>query len=308
MIKKEKSDRLPIKPKGINVKKEQEIQVFLTEAFPQNTRSSLKSWLQNRKIQVNGKTISKYNHIVKVGDVVSIVKPVIKKKVRYDGLTILFEDEHLLVIDKVEGLLSIAGQNKEEETAFRILSEHVKEENAKQRIFVIHRLDKDTSGVMMYAKTQQVQELMQKNWQDFVLERSYYVVVEGDVEEEEGTIKSWLTEGKTFMVYSCFYDNGGQLAILNFRRLNHNKYFSMLEVNLDTGRKNQIRVQMQAIGHPVAGDKKYGAKTNVIKRIALHAKTIKFIHPITNQDMLFDVPTPKSFYKLTNVPKINNLS
>jgi 23S rRNA pseudouridine1911/1915/1917 synthase len=104
------------------------------------------------------------------------------------------------------------------------------------------------------------------------------------------------------MVYSSFYDNGGQEAILHYRRLTHNKYFSMLEVSLDTGRKNQIRVQLQAIGHPVAGDKKYGAHTNLIKRMALHAKTIKFVHPITKKEMLFDVHIPKSFYNLTNIP------
>lgn len=283
---------------GMLVKVEQEIQAFLTDAFPQNTRSSIKSFLQNRRVLVNGKSVSKYNHILYPGDKVEIVKPVIKKKVKLIGLNILFEDKHLIVIDKAEGLLSIAGQNKEEETAFRVLSQHVKEEDDRNRIFVIHRLDKDTSGVMMYAKSQEVQELLQRNWKDLIKERTYITVVEGAIEQEEGRITSWLTEGKTFMMYSSFQDNGGQLAVLDYRKLKHTNNFSLLEINLETGRKNQIRVQLQAIGHPVAGDKKYHARTNLIKRIALHAKTLTFTHPITKKELRFDVQVPKSFYQL----------
>lgn len=285
-------------PKGILVKKEQAVMEFLIEAFPQNSRSSLKSFLQNRKVLVNGNVITKFNFQLRTGDVLSIVKATPVKRERLNGVTILFEDDHVLVIDKREGLLSIAGQNKDEETAFRVLSRHVKEEDDEGKIFIVHRLDRGTSGVMMYAKSQEVQEKMQRNWLDIVTERSYITVVEGLMEEEEGTIKSWLKEGKTFMVYSSFKDNGGQEAVLNYKKIREGKTYTMLEVSLDTGRKNQIRVQMQAVGHPVAGDKKYGAQTNPINRIALHAKTLSFIHPVSGKEMRFNVPTPKSFYEL----------
>jgi len=286
------------KPKGILVKNEQEIMPFLVESFPQNTRSSIKSFLQNNKVHVNGKPISKYNYVLKVGDRVEIVKPMIFKEVNLNGLDIIFEDEYLIVINKEEGLLSISGNNKEEENAYRILSQYVKDKNFDNKIFVIHRLDKDTSGVMMYAKNQEVQEILQKNWLESIIERTYIAVVEGEIMQETNSITSYLTENKNFMMFSSFRDNGGLLAVLNYRRLKFNKYFSMLEVNLETGRKNQIRVQMQAIGHPVVGDKKYGATSNPIRRIALHAKTLVFIHPITKKEMKFDIPTPKIFSKL----------
>lgn len=288
----------PQKPKGTIVKQEQEIINFLTEAFPQNSKTSLKSFLQNNKVEVNGNVITKHNHVLNIGDTVNIVKPTFRKKIDLGGLKILFEDDHIVIIDKVEGLLSISGNNKEEETAFRILSQYVKEKDEKNRIFVVHRLDKDTSGVMMYAKSQKTQELLQKNWSKIILERKYIVVVEGYVAEANGIVKSWLTESSTYMMYSSFEDNGGQPAELSYKRLKHTKHFSMLEVSLETGRKNQIRVQMQALGHPVAGDKKYGAKTNLIKRLALHAKTLYFIHPFTEKEMRFDVPVPTSFFKL----------
>ncbi len=286
------------KPKGMSVKKEQELMAFLTEAFPQNSRTSLKGFLQNHKIQVNDKTITLFNHLLKIGDRVNIVKPTLQKKVYLPGVKILFEDEHLIVIDKEAGLLSIAGNNKEEETAYRHLSNYVKEENEKERIFIIHRLDKDTSGVMMYGKSQEIQESFQRNWKELVSDRTYIVVVEGAVENEEGDITSYLTENKTYMMFSSFTDNGGQKATLHYRKLKGNREFTMLEVSLETGRKNQIRVQMQAIGHPVAGDKKYGAKTNYIKRLALHAKTLNFTHPVTQKPMRFELHIPQSFYRL----------
>jgi 23S rRNA pseudouridine1911/1915/1917 synthase len=286
------------KPKGDLVKKEIELIAFLTETFTQNSRSSIKSFLQNNKVHVNGKPISKHNHLLKIGDRVEIIKPMIFKEVKLNGLDIIFEDENIIVINKEDGLMSIAGNNKNEDNAYRILSQYVKDKNLENKIFVIHRLDKDTSGVMMYAKSQEIQEIFQKNWKDCVIERTYIVVVEGEILKESDTITSYLTENKNFMMFSSFKDNGGLLAVLNYKRIKYNNNFSLLEVNLETGRKNQIRVQMQAIGHPVVGDKKYGATTNPIRRVALHAKTLIFIHPITQKEMKFNTQTPSLFSKL----------
>lgn len=288
------------KPKGMMVKEPQILQDFLIQTFKQNTKSSIKSWIHNRRIKVNNRIQTKYNFELRVGDIVELVKPTIQKQVRFDGLKILFEDEHLLVIDKEEGLLSIAGQNKEEITAFRILSNYVKEENTKNRIYVIHRLDKDTSGVMMYAKSEEIQEIMQRNWKQWVKERTYIALLEGELTQENGKIESYLKEGNSFIVHSSFKDNGGQFAVLEYKRLMTNSRNSLVEVSLETGKKNQIRVQFQSIGFPLVGDKKYGAKTNPIKRLGLHAKTLVFTHPINGKEMNFDVNPPKSFFQLLN--------
>ena len=288
---------------GIKVQKEQILMDFLTESFPQNSRSSLKSFLLNRKVLVNDKVITKYNFALRIGDIIQIVKNAPIKKEKLNGLTILYEDASIIVVDKREGLLSIAGQDPEEETAYKLLSQYLKDKDEEAKIFIIHRLDRGTSGVMMYAKSKDVQETMQRNWVSTVTERTYIAVVEGVVEEKSGMIRSWLKEGNTFMVYSSFKDNGGQEAILNYQEIRSGKTYSMLEVSLEMGRKNQIRVQMQAIGHPIAGDKKYGAKTNPINRMALHAKTLCFIHPDNGKEMRFNVPIPSGFWQLVKTKK-----
>lgn len=280
------------------VKSEAELLNYLMLIFPEKSRTSLKSLLSHGQVFVNEKLQTHFSFQVKPGDKLSIGKAIVSKKVMYDGLSIVYEDDDLLVIYKQEGLLSISGQNKEDNTAFRILHEHVREQSINNKIFVIHRLDRETSGLMLYAKNQLVQEQMQKSWSDLMLERTYIAVLEGEIEEDKGVIKSWLTEGKTFKVHSSFKPNQGQLAILNYKTLKKDKYYSMVEVWLDTGRKNQIRVQFQAIGHPVVGDKKYGATSNPIKRVALHAKTIRFIHPISKKELSFDSNIPAAFKKL----------
>lgn len=271
---------------------------FLSTKYPENSRSSIKSMLQGKRVLVNGETISLFNHQLAAGDTIEIAKKQVVKKVNLRGITILYEDNDLVIIDKAAGLLSITGLNKEEITAYRILSQHFKDEDEHAKIFIVHRLDQDTSGVMMFAKSLKAQELMQKHWKKYVSERYYIAVVEGQVEDAEGSIVSYLTENNYYKMFSSFTDNGGQKAVLDFRRLKVGKQFTMLEITLDTGRKNQIRVQLNAIGHPIAGDKKYGAQTNPIRRIALHARTLNFFHPITQQEMRFEVPPPKSFYSL----------
>lgn len=282
-------------PHGIVVKQQQELMQFLIENFPQNSRSYIKSLLHNHRVKVNNRTISVFNHQLVPGDDVKIIKPTIKKTFNFQGINILFEDKHIIVIDKPEGLLSVSGQNKEEITAYRILSKYVKEKESSERIFVVHRLDRDTSGVMLYAKSQKVQESLQKNWEDIIKERMYIAVVEGYLENESGEIKSYLSEGKTFKVHSSFTNDNGQLALLSYRRIRQNPRFSMVEVSLQTGRKNQIRVQFQSMGHPVAGDKKYGANTNPFRRLALHAKTIVFQHPVSKEILNFIVKPPVVF-------------
>ncbi len=197
-----------------------------------------------------------------------------------------------------EGMLSIATAKEKLLTTYSILSTHVKKEDPTNRIFVVHRLDRDTSGVMMFAKSEKVQEIMQKEWQEAVIRRSYIAVVEGVVENDKGTIRSFLKENKMLIMYSTKVPGEGDEAITHYKVLKINEEFSLLEVELETGRKNQIRVHMKELGHPVAGDKKYGSKHNPLRRTCLHANILAFKHPITGEELSFETPPPHRFLSL----------
>ena len=207
----------------------------------------------------------------------------------------MHEDEDIIVINKNAGLLSVASKREKELTAYRQVTEYVKRGNAKNRIFIVHRLDKDTSGVMMFAKTEKVQQTLQNEWTEMVKERMYTALVEGSLNKKDGTIKSWLTESSTFKVYSSPVDNGGQLAITHYKTIQSNKDYSLLEVQLETGRKNQIRVHMEELGHPVVGDKKYGATGNPLRRIGLHSTALAFVHPRTGEIVRYTADVPQVF-------------
>ncbi len=206
-----------------------------------------------------------------------------------------------MVIEKEAGILSIATDKELEKTAYSILSRHVKQSNPKNKIFVIHRLDRETSGVMLFAKSREVQEILQTEWKQTIVERTYYAVVEGIPEKKNGTIASWLNENKAFKVFSGQNPEKGHKAITHYKVLKQEKDYSLLEVNLETGRKNQIRVHMQDIGHSIAGDKKYGAKTNPFKRLGLHAGVLSFKHPKTGKVVHFESPVPQKFLKCFKV-------
>lgn len=248
---------------------------------------------------MDGQIITQHNHPLQPGQVIEILSNKANiKKAALTGLSIVHEDEDLIVINKDPGVLSMAGNNTWEPNAYRQLNEYVKADNPKNHIFIVHRLDRDTSGVMMYAKSQEVQQKLQENWHDVVKERTYTAVVEGVVKKDEGTISSWLTENEAMRVYSSPYDDGGKYAVTHYKKIAGNDEYSLLEVELETGRKNQIRVHLQDIGHPIVRDKKYGAKTNPLKRLGLHATTIAFIHPRTDKLVRYTVKPPKSFYRL----------
>jgi 23S rRNA pseudouridine1911/1915/1917 synthase len=202
------------------------------------------------------------------------------------------------VIEKEAGMLSIATAKEKLLTTYSILSAHVKKEDPSNRIFVLHRLDRDTSGVMMFAKSEEVQEIMQKAWQEAVVRRSYIAVVEGQVEKDADTIRSFLKENKMLFMYSTKVPGEGDEAITHYKVLKRSEEFSLLEVELETGRKNQIRVHMKELGHPVAGDKKYGSKLNPLRRTCLHANILAFKHPVTGEELSFETPPPHRFLTL----------
>ncbi|MFO7570826.1 MAG: RluA family pseudouridine synthase [Smithellaceae bacterium] len=271
---------------------------FLCESFPERSRKSIKSLLECNQIMVESQIITWFNHPLLPGmDVI-----VLKKKAAPDRalqkMKLLYEDEYLIVIEKSSGLLSVATEKENEETAFSILKSYVKNSHHREQLCVVHRLDRDTSGILMFAKSKEIQQKLQDNWNDIVTARIYYAVVEGCVKKRQGEIVSSLKEDKSLKVYSSKTPGDGQKAMTRYRVLKSNSRYSLLEVALETGRKNQIRVHLQDIGHSIAGDKKYGAVTNPLRRLALHAGILEFTHPAKGQRMHFETPVPPIFEKV----------
>jgi 23S rRNA pseudouridine1911/1915/1917 synthase len=261
------------------------------------SRNKIKSLLAHRQVSVDGKPVTQFDYPLKAGQEVCVTKGIVHGVVQLHGLKILHEDQYLLVIDKQAGLLSIATDREKDKTAYSLLSRHVKTENINNKIFVVHRLDRETSGVMMFARNQETQELLQKGWQNIISERNYVAVVEGRVEKREGTIESWLKESKAMTMFSESEPKGIR-AVTHYKVLKQNDGYSLLEVRLDTGRKNQIRIHMMENGHSIIGDKKYGGGTSPIKRLGLHAQRLTFKHPVYKTDLSFESPVPKAFLQL----------
>lgn len=269
---------------------------FLLSKMGGMSRTSIKSLLAHRQIMVNGKISTKFNLALKPNDSVIVTSGRGNVELHHPKLKIIFEDSHLIVVEKKEGLLTVSTGNSDETTAFSILKTHVKKSAPSNRIFVVHRLDRETSGVIMFAKTKEVQMILQENWHRIITRRVYVALVEGSVVKEQDTIATWLTENeKSLKIHSSMIDNGGQEAITHYKRIKSNDKFSLLEIELETGRKNQIRVHMQGIGHPIVGDKKYGSTTSALNRLGLHARILAFYHPITTEVVSFETPVPRSF-------------
>lgn len=270
---------------------------FLLEVMPNRGRNSVKSILERGQVSVDDHIETYYKYELHPGQTVSILpNKVARREGALVGLSILYEDDDLIVVNKEAGLLTIATNKEKRRTAHYQLMNYVRKQHPRNRVFIVHRLDQDTSGVMMFAKNEQAKRKLQDSWRKFVKERAYLALVEGKVTKQCSTITSWLKETKTHRMYSSSNKNDGQFAKTHYKVLQTNNNFSLLEVHLDTGRKNQIRVHMHDLGHPVVGDKKYGAKTNAIRRLGLHAHTLSFIHPTTNEVLTFKSPAPKVFW------------
>lgn len=211
-----------------------------------------------------------------------------------EKLKILYEDKYIIIIDKPSNMLSISTNKVKDNTLYRRVSDYVKKQHKSNKIFVVHRLDKDTSGIILFAKTEEVKRVLQREWDK--TKRNYVALVEGKV-KTTGTIKSYLKETKTLYTYSTT-EKSGKLAITNYKPIIKSKEYSILDINILTGRKNQIRVHMKDIGHPIVGDKKYGGNKNPIRRMCLHATNLEFIHPITKEKINITSNYPEIFNKL----------
>ncbi|WP_017549419.1 RluA family pseudouridine synthase [Salinicoccus carnicancri] len=282
------------KKAGWIVREPEELLKFLFEMMPSESRKAVKGMLSRGQVTVNDTVTTQFNETLTPGDRITILSQGANPKVKVRGIEILYEDDDLIVIDKEAGLLTIASDKEKQATAYRQLSDYVKSGNPKGRIFIVHRLDRDTSGVMLFAKSKQTQQRLQNAWKSSVRERTYIALVEGTV-KENGTVTSWLTEDKTLTMRSSSRPNKGQKAVTRYKVLKAGRESSLLQVNLETGRKNQIRVHMQDIGHPIIGDKKYGSRKNIIGRLGLHASALQFKHPATGEIMRFESKTPAAF-------------
>ncbi len=275
-----------------------ELLAFVAEKLPEVKRTRLKQMLAHNQIAVNGTPVRQFNQQLQPGDNVG-VNFTREFTVFYNRrLKIVYEDDDIIVINKGYGLLSMGNDKVKDGTAYSILKDYLKRKDPRNKIFIIHRLDRDTSGLMMFAKNEKAKEAMQHNWNNMVLNRKYVTVVEGDVEQESGEIRSYLAENSQYEVFSTDDPALGKLAVTHWQRLKEGANYSLLEVELGTGRKNQIRVHMKDFGHPISGDRKYGAEASPIHRLALHARTLRFIHPVTRREMNFETPVPPPFIRL----------
>jgi 23S rRNA pseudouridine1911/1915/1917 synthase len=269
-----------------------------TKILTDHSETKIKSMLRHDQFAVNSIPSSQFDRAVKKGDKFSVNFTKSFMVFKNPRITMVYEDEHIMVINKGYGVLSMGTDKIKEGTAYSIMRAYVKVNDPRNQVFIVHRLDRDTSGLMMLAKTQEAKDAMQHNWNNMVIERKYVAVVEGIVEKDEGVVKSYLAETSQFEVYSTSNPNEGQPAVTRYKKLKSNSSYTLLELQLDTGRKNQIRVHMKDIGHPIVGDRKYGATSSPIHRLALHAQTLHFVHPITRKEMKFDTPVPTRFKNL----------
>ncbi|MBD5279034.1 MAG: RluA family pseudouridine synthase [Bacteroides sp.] len=282
---------------------------FVAEKLKDKSRTDLKAWLRHGHFRVDGTVQTVFDAAVNPGIKVeiNISRPFVV--LRHPRLQLVYEDDDVIVINKGYGLLSVGTQShKKEESAYDILRNYVKTQDPRNKLYVVHRLDPDTSGLMMFAKTEEAQETLRHNWNNMVLDRLYVALLEGYVKEDSGYMKSRLAENSQFVVYSTENPDEGKLALTRFNVIKRANGLSLVEFSLDTGRKNQIRVHASEMGHPISGDRKYGAKESRLHRLCLHARTLRFAHPITRKDMRFELPVPSRFLqavKTTESPKAN---
>ena len=283
------------------VKEPTELMLFLSAMMPQASRTKIKSLLSKRIVYVDNTITTQYNFLLKPGMKVRISRNKNVHEFHSRLLKIIYEDAYLIVIDKNEGLLSVNTERQKERTAVTILNEYVRQSGRQNRVYIVHRLDRDTSGLMMFAKDEKTQHTLRDNWHQIVFDRQYVAVVNGEVERSEGVVRSWLTD-RTLYVYSSPTDDGGKESITHYRVIKRKNGYSLLELNLETGRKNQIRVHMQDLGHPIVGDGRYGFEEapNPLGRLALHAFKLCFYHPVTGEVMRFETPYPPAFKALFN--------
>ena len=269
---------------------------FIMEKMHGISRNRAKALISNRVVLVNNAITTHPLAELKAGQVVQLDRSKHKKSFRSNDIDIVYEDPYLLVVDKRPGLLSMSN-NTRQQTVQTVLNYYLEKGGGRNTSHLVHRLDRDTSGLMVYAKDVQTQQSLINGWQQLVTDRRYLALVEGESESPRGRIQSWLTEDKRFITHSSPVDNGGKFAVTHYNVLEASNGYSLVECELETGRKNQIRVHMADMGHPVVGDFKYGSEIDPMRRLGLHAYMLCFTHPVTGKHLRFETPVPVLFEK-----------
>ena len=286
--------------KSFKVSSESQLLDFLYAKITNESRNNIKKYLSNHQVLVNGSCVTQFNYLIYKEDVVQISKNPINNTPKENGkLDIIYEDDELIAINKPSGLLSIESDNEKSNTAYRLLNDYVSKKDKKARVFIVHRIDKDTSGVLVVAKNEKIKNLLQHNWQDIVKKREYIAICEGVFKQKEGTVKSYLKENMNHLMYST-NDKSGQYSVTHYKVIKQSSKYAMVDVCIDSGRKNQIRVHMGDLNHKVVGDEKYGPVSNPINRLGLHAYVLEFVHPISKKEMSFKAKVPSCFNGLFN--------
>lgn len=263
------------------------------------SRNRAKALISNRVVLVNNTITTHPLTELKAGQVVQLDRTKHKMSFHSNDLEIVYEDPYLLVVDKHSGVLSMSN-NTRQQTVQTVLNRYLEKGGGRNTSHLVHRLDRDTSGLMVYAKDVQTQQSLINGWQQLVTDRRYIALVEGELEKTRGRIESWLTEDKRFITHSSPVNNGGKFAVTHYNVLTASNGYSLVECELETGRKNQIRVHMADLGHPVVGDRKYGSAIDPMRRLGLHAYMLCFTHPVTGKHMRFETPVPVLFEKCLN--------
>lgn len=261
------------------------------------SRNKVKDILQGRGIKVNGKIVTQFDYPLTAGQKISVSKSKKNDTFKNRYVNLVYEDPYLVVIEKKPGILSMAAGHKSLNVK-SVLDDYFRRTRQRCTAHVVHRLDRDTSGLMVYAKDMQTEQILEHEWHNIVYDRRYVAVVSGEMEDDEGTIANWLKDNKAYVTFSSPVDNGGKYAVTHFHVLDRTTEHSLVEYKLETGRKNQIRVHSADMGHPVCGDVKYGNGDDPIHRLCLHAYMLCFYHPVTRARMEFQTPIPSQFRML----------
>jgi len=285
----------------VKVDENDELMSFLLNKLSNLKRKTAKLLLKHKKIKVQGKIITQYNYNLKQGMIVEVDYSKENGKEGLRGIKIIYEDDYIIIIEKPCGLLSTSPDKESDQvTAFGLIRNHLQKKYKNQKLYIVHRLDREASGLMMFAKNEIVQKKLRSDWNDMIDERCYTAVVEGSVKKEQGTIVSWLDED---LMVKSFKTEGegrgkGKKAETHYKVIKKTEIFTLINAFLETGRKNQIRVHMKDLGHIIVGDIKYGSKINPIDRLALHATVLSFTHPVTGKKTRLESKVPESFFKL----------
>lgn len=279
------------------VYKETTLMEFLIFKMGPSSRKTVKSLLAHHQVAVGGVMVSQFDFKLYPEDVVTVSKRRIVKKESKDP-PVLYEDEDIIAINKPSGLLSVATEREKGRTAYRLVSDYLTAKNHKARAFVVHRLDEDTSGVLIFAKNIETREALQNHWQEIVSKRYYYAIVEGHMEKKEATLKDYLAQDNFQLIYVTKNKSKGKLAITSYKTIEEKGDYSLLDVALDSGRKNQIRVQLGNIGHFIIGDDKYGEPSDPLKRLGLHAYELAFTNPLNGKSYDIKSDMPLEFRKM----------